>query len=251
MNTSALIVLGILGITVGVLARFSFQKSEEGAKKHRPRRRKLVVVTVVVLFFTFLLLAILFSSSLPSSRTIIPNTKQTPSLYPASEQQASYPETLVLIKGRQGGEFKQFQMSAPPYVLMTNASGNTTMISGPLHYNSNYGTQIDLQPPNIIVNEGPQQRVITYDADKPLNVTLYGSQSIHLSNFSQIRIVPPLLSPSTKNVSQPQPSGVKPQSPDANWTNSSIFVYAGVFSSFLGIGYFVRDVAASAKKRLV
>jgi type IV secretory pathway TrbF-like protein len=59
--------------------------------------------------------------------------------------------TLVSVQEHAGGNWKTYAMSVPPYVVMTDSSGESSVMSWPQNYSAGGTTQIDLQPSNVTV----------------------------------------------------------------------------------------------------
>jgi len=158
--------------------------------------------------------------------------------------------TLVSVQEQAGGNWKTHAMSPPPYVVMTDSSGESSVISWPQNYTAGETTQIDLQPSNITVTQGPNiEQVLPYVAGRPLNVTISsGIQSFSLKTFSEIRITPPAYGqPSASSIASSSPSPQSVLQSLQNSIGSGLLLYSGSFASFITIGYFASSIAVKIR----
>jgi hypothetical protein len=157
-------------------------------------------------------------------------------------------DTLVLVQKDAGGNFTTYYLPHPPpyFIATTNLSGETSIISGVQNGTPGYTTQIDFLPPNIVVKEGPNEQVIP--AGNLQNVTISsGFQYLNFSTFSEIRVVPANLV--TKSPSPtPSPSSQNGGQSLQDSISANPLAYTGYLSSFIGIGYFARDIALRIKR---
>jgi hypothetical protein len=239
VNTLVFIVLCCASVALGMVARIAFRNINGGATKRRFTRKKaiaavaalLIVAALLLVAFSFFQSASLYSPLSSSSNT----TANAPTAF-----------TLVSVQEQAGGNWKTYSMYPPPYVIMTNSSGESSAISWPQNYTEGETTQIDLQPSNITVTTGSNvEQVVPYAAGQPLNVTISsGLQSFSLSTFSEIRITPPALglsSASSTPSSSPSPQSALQSL--QNWIGNGLLVYSGSFASFITIGYFASSIA--------
>lgn len=125
-----------------------------------------------------------------------------------------------------------------------------SVISWPQNYTAGETTQIDLQPSNITVTQGPNiEQVLPYAAGRPLNVTISsGIQSFSLKTFSEIRITPPAYGqPSASSIASSSPSPQSVLQSLQNSIGSGLLLYSGSFASFITIGYFASGIAVKIR----
>lgn len=231
MDPLGFILIAIVGAALGALGHVSFRRIRRSDIERRPIRRRTIVLLVLALIVIFL-------ASVPTSHTP-----------PGTPLSSTETETIVLVREHAGGKFTQYPPlpDPPPYAIaITNSSGDTNVIVGSMNSTPSYTTQIDLLPPNITVKEGPNEQVIP--AENLVNVTIQsGFHSLNVSTFSEIRVVWP-------NLSTPSPSPTPTPSPQ-NWWQSlqdsisaNLLAYTGYFASFIGVGYFARDITLRIKR---
>lgn len=229
MDTLGFILIAIVGAALGALGRVSFRRIRRSDIERRPIRRRIIVLLVLALIVIFLVNSLFI---------LRPENIRAPST-----------DTLVSVQEHAGGNWTTYAMKPPPYIVMTNASGQSTVLSWPQNYTAGETTQIDLQRSNITVTMGSNiEKVVPYAAGQPLNVTISSAlRSFSLSTFSEIRVTPPAI-PSPTPTPSPTPS---PQ----NWWQSlqdsisaNLLAYTGYFASFIGVGYFARDITLRIKR---